>query len=261
MLNHVVILGGTARNEARIRKALGEGGPHVSRTPESQPLAPGACAILNADASGDLIDAASILCGRNAATLGLLSEAIDCREGLVQGSSMRLVEHAGRFAGGLGLGAEDKLALERAALLRDIGKLRILNEVLLKPDLLSYDEWAVIQRHPHFGADLVAEIEGFQDIEAVIRCHHESYDGDGYPERLEGEQIPFLARALKILDVYCAMTSPRHYRTGTASHKEAVAHIRAERGKHFDPELANVFLDAKIGTVPAAPRRRKSSAK
>ena len=258
MLNHVVMLGGTARNEARVRRALGDAGPQLSRTAESQPLAPGVCAVLPEDASSALIEAASILCGRNLAVLALLSEAIDCREGLVRGSSMRLVEHAGRFAEVLGLGAEDRLSLERAALLRDIGKLRILNDVLLKPDLLTYDEWAVIQRHPHFGADLVAEIEGFQDIEAVVRCHHESYDGDGYPERLEGEQIPFLARALKIIDVYCAMTSPRHYRTGTASHKEAVAHIRDERGKHFDPELADVFLKAKVGIAPVAPRKGKA---
>jgi putative two-component system response regulator len=87
----------------------------------------------------------------------------------------------------------------------------------------------------------------FQDIEDIVRCHHECFDGDGYPNGIEGEAIPYLARIMKILDVYCAMTSPRIYREGHATHTDAIAHLREEAGKHFDPVLTKAFIAGKVG--------------
>ena len=93
-------------------------------------------------------------------------------------------------------------------------------------------------------------LDGFQDTADIVRRHHECYDGDGYPDRLEGDAIPYLARVVKVIDVYCAMTSPRHYREGQASHDEALEHIKSEHGKHFDPELVDVFLKDDLGVPP-----------
>jgi len=186
---------------------------------------------------------------RSEGLLHLLAEAIDCRESFKPGSSHRVVDHAARFAKALGLDEDQRLLLERGALLRDIGKLKIPNEVLLKDGLLTYDEWKLIQEHTSIGADLVCDMVGLEGIEEIVRCYHECFDGNGYPDKLEGDAISYLARVLKIIDVYCAMTSPRAYRSGTSSKKDALGHLKSEGGKHFDPELVEVFLEKKIGTV------------
>lgn len=180
-------------------------------------------------------------------TLSLLAHALDCREGFPEGSSWRVMEHANRFADALNLSTKDRIILARAALLRDVGKVLIPNQVLLKDGVLNYEEWTLIQRHSHLGADLLAATNAFADIADVVRHHHESSDGDGYPLGIEGEAIPLLSRILKIIDVYCAMTSPRHYRVGHASHEEALHHLLAEQGKHFDGELVDVFIQQKVG--------------
>ena len=183
---------------------------------------------------GAAVAAALTLAEWNEELLQLLASAMDSREGFAPGNSMRLMDFSGRFAQALGLSAEDRLTLERGALVRDIGKIRIPNEVLLKAGVLTYDEWRLLQEHPHQGAEMLAQIPALRDTADIVQNHHECYDGDGYPDGLEGEAIPYLARIMKVLDVYCAMTSKRHYRKGFATHQEAVEHLRSERGKHFD---------------------------
>lgn len=193
------------------------------------------------------LHAAVVFAQRHEAILHLLAEAIDCREQFQPGSSRRVVEHAARFAEAVGLSADERITLERGALLRDIGKLRIANDVLLKDSLLTYDEWKLIYSHPGIGADLVAETDGLVEIQDIVRFHHECWDGTGYPSELEGEAIPKLARMVKIIDVYCAMTSPRMYRDTVATKDQAFEHLCEERGKHFDPELADAFVDGDVG--------------
>jgi putative two-component system response regulator len=183
--------------------------------------------------------------------LHLLAEAIDCREDLTSGSSRRVRDHATRFAQALSLSARDRGTLERGALLRDIGKLRISNCVLLKFDLLTHAEWDTIHQHTHLGGDLVKKVPGLADIEGIVRRHHECWDGTGYPDGLEGNAIPYLAQIMRILDVYCAMTSRRLYRKGVHSHKDAIAHLKSEAGKQFNPELVKVFVSAKVGKTSA----------
>jgi putative two-component system response regulator len=201
---------------------------------------------------GAALDAALILGTRNEELLRLFAEAVDCREGFAPGSSVCVMEHAARFARALGLSPDDQLTLERGALLRDLGKMRIPNAVLLKAGALTYDEWSLVQQHPHLGAELALGTSALKDTAAIVRNHHECYDGDGYPDGLERDAIPYLARIVKILDVYCAMTSPRHYRKGYSSHEETVEYLRTERGKHFDPDLVDVFISAHIGQAPAS---------
>jgi len=173
--------------------------------------------------------------------LELIGLAIDAREQLPEGSAKRARDHATRFAIALGLTTDQRLALERGALIHGIGKLRIPNDVLLKKAVLSYDEWVLLQSHTTLGADLVRQFESLRDTEEIVRWHHCCYDGTGYPEALEGENIPFLARVTKIIDVYCSMTSPRHYRKGYSSHEEAIEYLKSESGKHFDPDIAEAF--------------------
>ena len=198
----------------------------------------------------DVLEAAIGLALRYDELLYLLADVVDSQEGVAPGTSRRVQEHAARFAAALGLPPEDHLALTRAALLRGIGMLKVPVDVRFKKEMLTYDEWALLQAHPKLGADMVANMDALKDTGPVIRTHHECYDGTGYPDGLEGEHIPRLGRMMKILDVYCAMTSPRHYREGHATHEQAVKHLKSERGKHFDPELVDVFVKTGVGQTP-----------
>lgn len=202
-------------------------------------------ALMTGDETADLA-AAVEMAERHTGLLLLIAEAIDCREGLSPGTSRRVMEHAARFGEALKLEPADRIRLERSALLRGIGKFKVPNSVLLKDGLLTYDEWALIQDHPALGAELVSGSPDLAELAPVIRGYHECYDGTGYPDKLEGDAIPKLARIVRLLDVYCAMTSPRPYRTGAASKEDALDHLKNERGKHFDPELVDAFLDKNI---------------
>ena len=222
---------------------------------ERPPLPPGVSAII-ADAA--CVDLALPLLLEQAESmtslLELLGVAIDAREQFILGSSKRVRDHATRLAVALGLGASERSCLERAALVRDIGKLRISNEVLLKKSVLTYDEWSLLQAHTVLGAELVGGIPALADTADIVRRHHCCYDGTGYPDGLEADAIPFLARAMKVLDVYCAMTSPRHYRKGVTTHDDAVAYLLSERGKHFDPAVVDAFIEANVGETSPAER-------
>ena len=177
----------------------------------------------------------------------LIAEAVDCRESIPAGSAARLLEHATRFAEALGLDDEATSLLERATLLRAIGKTRLSNEILLKKSVLDYDEWLALKQYPVFGAELLEEWDLHADAAPIVHAHQESYDGTGYPDGLEKDAIPLLARMLRIIVVYCAMTSPRHYRTTVTGHDEAIAYFTEERGQHFDPELVDVFIAHQVG--------------
>lgn len=218
----------------------------VTAKPGSLPPATAAVALSAEDVAAGLKGAIA-LGARHEAVLSLLAQSLDAREDFKPGSSERVKEHATRFAKALNLDAEDQLKLERAALLRDIGKMTVPTKVLLKDSLLTYDDWDQLRRHTHAGGDILEKTGGFEDIAEIVRRHHCCYDGTGYPDGLEGEQIPRLGRALKVLDVFCAMTSPRHYRKGQSTAGEAVAHLKEERGKHFDPELVDLFIEAAVG--------------
>jgi response regulator RpfG family c-di-GMP phosphodiesterase len=228
------------------KKAAGDN-MEVVRIEKDGLLPPGAATVVGGAEDADVIGAfATSLGKRQEELLELIGHAIDSREDLAQGSSLRVKNHATRFAHALGLSAADQLILERGALLRDIGKLKIRNEVLLKYTLLTHEEWQTLQRHTHFGGDLVKRTEGLRDIEDIVRRHHECFDGTGYPDGLEADAIPILAQAIRILDVFCAMTSARHYRQSTFTVDEALDHIKSESGKHFHPELAKVFIEGDV---------------
>ncbi|HPO15828.1 MAG TPA: HD domain-containing phosphohydrolase [Candidatus Hydrogenedentes bacterium] len=194
-----------------------------------------------------VLNAARAIGEEHEGILNLLACAIDCREGITPGASERVRDHAARFARALNLSPDDQLLLERGALLRDVGKIKVPNEVLLKHGVLTYDEWLLLQAHSTLGAELLREQGVCPDVLEIVHYHHECYDGDGYPDHLEKEAIPYFARIMKIVDVYCAMTSPRHYRAHQSSHKDALLFLNSERGKHFDPQLIDVFVASEVG--------------
>lgn len=247
MLKRIVVAGVDEKDHKALEKGVKKLDVQLVDVDPPEELPNFTDSLLHHGAAQDALHLAVQQAERNETLLYLLAEAVDCRESFKPKSSYRVVEHAARFAKALELTDERRVLLERGALLRDIGKLKIQNEVLLKEGLLAYDEWTGIQDHTNIGADLVRDMPGFEGLEDIIRCHHECYDGDGYPNKLEGDAIPYLARAVKIIDVYCAMTSPRNYRSGTATKDDALAHLKNERGKHFDPELVDVFLEKSVG--------------
>ncbi len=247
MLRRIGVLGGDAATQASLDTLCGKNDCELLDLAGVDHIPPGVAAIAGAGDPDVAAEGALQMARRSENMLYLLAEAIDCREDKAPGSSHRLMQHATRFAEALHLSNSDRSALERASLVHDIGKLKIPNGVLLKISGLTYDEWTLLQQHTVIGADMVREMDLFQDIEDIVRCHHECFDGDGYPNGIEGEAIPYLARIMKILDVYNAMTSPRIYREGHATHKDAIAHLREESGKHFDPDLTKAFIAGKIG--------------
>lgn len=191
------------------------------------------------------IEAAQTIATRHAATLEVLADALDARHVGSERASRRVMDLSFRIGRRLGMSDDILIELARGALLRDIGKMRVPNSVLLKDGLLSYDEWSLIQDHTSLGAQLAAATPGLEDIAAIARSHHECFDGTGYPDKLEGQRIPLAARIVRVADVYVAMRSPRPYRTSVASDDEAIEHIREEREKHFDPEVVDAFLEVR----------------
>lgn len=252
MLKRIVVLGDARADE--FAQAARDRGAEVVTVASDRPVPAGSSAVVVPDGQWTAgLDAALKMASWNEQLLLLLAQAIDCREEFQPGSSLRVWEHAVRFGEALGLSSDDRLTLERGALVRDIGKLRIPNEILLKDAILTYDEWEAIRQHPAQGAAMVREMDVLADTAEVVHYHHECFDGSGYPEGLEGDAIPPLARAMKILDVYCAMTSRRHYRPGLSSTREALEHLQAEAGTRFDPEMVRIFVERVVPTFESVP--------
>src|SRR5690606_37389455 len=127
-----------------------------------------------------------------------------------------------------------------AAVLHDVGKIGVPDSVLCKPGRLTELEFQSIVAHAGIGADIVASMEFPEPVDAVVRCHHEHWDGSGYPAALSGEQIPRLARILTVVDCFDALVSERPYRK-PLSIEQAADLMRQQRRKIFDPEVLDVF--------------------
>lgn len=173
-------------------------------------------------------------------TLISLSSALDVRDRETQGHSVRvgkLTFHLGKH---LGLPTEQLKSLERGALLHDIGKIGISDNILRKPGPLDEDEWHAMRQHPDIGARIVEGIPFLQDAIPIIRYHQERWDGSGYPIGLKGEEIPLQARVFAVADVFDALTSTRPYRQRVTIN-EAVEYLRNKAGKDFDPKVVEVL--------------------
>jgi HD-GYP domain-containing protein (c-di-GMP phosphodiesterase class II) len=250
MRMRVAVVTSTEGETSALTEGLANAGVDAVHVREGTTLPPGTAGILGRpEDRAVVIKASAALGSMQQELLEWIAHAIDSREELEPGSSLRVMDHASRFGKELGLSAEEQFTLERGALLRDIGKLKIPNSVLLKYTLLTHDEWLTIQRHTHIGGDLAKGTQALADIEPIVRWHHECWDGTGYPDGLEGDAIPRLAHIVRIVDVYCAMTGKRHYRKTIATPDEAIQHLRSESGKHFAPDLVEAFLDMGVGNA------------
>lgn len=156
--------------------------------------------------------------------------------------SIRTVSWSRSTARHLGLDEEEVEIIGWAALLHDIGKLGIPKSILHKPGPLTKQEWKVIKLHPKLGARLLDHIQSLARVKAIILAHHEHVGGSGYPQGLIGESIPIGARIVAVVDAYTAMTEEHAYRPAM-THEQTVQEIRNCSGTHFDPLVANAFLD------------------
>lgn len=173
-------------------------------------------------------------------TLTSLMSALDARDRETEGHSMRVSRLTCLLAEEIGLSGPQRKAIERGALLHDIGKIGISDRVLHKPGKLTDDEWKTMRIHPDIGARIVEGIPFLQDSLSVIRYHHERWDGSGYPIGLKGEEIPIQARIFAVADVFDALTSKRSYRS-KSSPEEAIAYIKEQSGRLFDPSIVEAL--------------------
>ena len=168
-------------------------------------------------------------------------DSIESKDHYTQGHCQRVAFFACVLADSSGMNSRSLFWFRLGALLHDIGKIIVPTEVLNKAGDLTDEEWAIMKRHPEAGLELVADIDFPGDVRAIIRNHHERWDGTGYPDGLAGEEIPFAARILCVADVYDALTTARSYRD-SLSHGRAADVMRASKGQ-FDPHLLEMFLD------------------
>ncbi len=173
-------------------------------------------------------------------TLEGWARALELRDAETEGHSRRVVELAERLGRGMSLSDYDLMQLHRGALLHDIGKVGIPDEILRKPGPLTPDEWQIMQRHPTYAFELLSPIKFLQPALDVPYCHHERWDGSGYPRGLKGDQIPLPARIFALVDVWDALLSDRPYRKAWTVERVR-AYIRGQSGIEFDPRVVQAF--------------------
>ena len=186
------------------------------------------------------------------ATIEGWSRALDLRDQETEGHCRRVTELTVRLAHALGFDDEALVHVRRGALLHDIGKMGIPDGILLKPGPLTDDEWIFMRRHPVMARDMLWPVEFLRRALDIPYCHHEKWDGTGYPCGLSGEEIPLSARLFAIVDVWDALCSDRPYRSAWPVAR-VLDHVRGLSGTHFDPKIVRLFLamiegEAEMGT-------------
>jgi putative two-component system response regulator len=175
----------------------------------------------------------------------VLGEAIDAKDPYTRGHSDRVRQMSLQIARSLGFSEERMEILEYGALLHDIGKIGIKDEILRKPGALSGEEYQTIREHPLIGVKIVEGIEFFKDKIPMIRNHHEQFDGKGYPDGLAGEAIPLEARIIAVPDAFDAMASLRPHQK-TRDLEAILLEMEQNKGRQFDPRILEIFLRERI---------------
>jgi len=176
------------------------------------------------------------------ATIEGWSRALDLRDKETEGHTQRVAKASMNLAQAMGVNDAELVHVRRGALLHDIGKMGIPDSILLKPGKLTGEEWAIMYQHPIYAYKMLSPIGYLKPALDVPYCHHEKWDGTGYPRGLKGEQIPLAARIFAVVDVWDALTSERPYRKAW-SPAQAFEYIREQSGRHFDPKVVEVFLE------------------
>jgi len=175
------------------------------------------------------------------ATIEGWSRAMDLRDHETEGHSQRVAGLALELGRVLGLPEDRWVHFRRGALLHDLGKMGVPDAILQKAGPLAGEEWTIMRRHPTLAYEMLAPIQYLLPALEIPYCHHEKWDGTGYPRGLKGEQIPLAARIFAVIDVYDALTSDRPYRAAWSDEK-AREHVLAQSGTHFEPRVAEAFL-------------------
>ncbi len=176
-----------------------------------------------------------------------LMAATESKDVYTAGHNLRVTLYAMQIAQELQLPPDQLRALSQGSIIHDIGKLDIPDEILNKPGRLTEEERSIIEQHPARGYEMCRRLGFMKEELEIIRSHHEKWNGEGYPDRLAGEQIPRLARIVAVADVYDALTSDRAYRQAM-SHEQAMAILRENRGTHFDPKCLDAWEQAVEGS-------------
>ena len=200
-----------------------------------------AIAIDNARLFGELQQSHTDLILAYDATIEGWSRALELRDKETEGHTERVAEMTLRLARAFGFSEDEIVHIRRGALLHDIGKMAIPDAILLKPGKLTDEEMALMREHPRRAYEMLLPIAYLRPALDIPYCHHEKWDGTGYPRGLKGEEIPLAARLFAVADVYDALTSDRPYRPAW-SPDEAREYIRQQAGKCFDPRVVEVFL-------------------
>jgi putative nucleotidyltransferase with HDIG domain len=189
------------------------------------------------------------------ATIEGWSHALDLRDRETEGHTHRVTELTVDLARAYGFSGRDLIYIRWGALLHDIGKMGVPDRILLKEGPLTEDEWKVMRQHPVYAHEMLRTIQYLRPALDIPYCHHEKWDGSGYPRGLKGEEIPLLARLFTVVDVWDALTSNRPYRTAW-SREKTLAHIQEGVYKHFDPHVVEVFMkvmEEKYDPIPGLP--------
>src|SRR5258706_5629670 len=202
-----------------------------------------AIAISSAEVFNNLLRSNIQLSQAYESTIEGWSHALDLRDRETEGHTLRVTEMTLNLAmtSGIGVGDDQLVHMRRGALLHDIGKMGIPDTILLKPGPLTDEEIQVMRKHPVYAYEMLSSIEYLRPALDIPYCHHEKWDGSGYPRGLRGEEIPFAARLFAIVDVWDALCSDRPYRKGWSESK-ALEYILEQRGAYFEPTVVDMFV-------------------
>lgn len=175
------------------------------------------------------------------ATIAGWSHALDLRDKETEGHSQRVTQLTLKLSEAFGMTPEELIHIRRGALLHDIGKLGVPDSILHKPGKLDEAEWEIMRKHPRHAYDMLFPIDYLHPALDIPYCHHEKWDGTGYPRGLKGEEIPMSARIFAIADVWDALTTDRPYRPAL-SEEYATNYVQEQSGRHFDPQVVELFL-------------------
>ena len=175
------------------------------------------------------------------ATIEGWSHAMDLRDHETEGHSQRVMELTVKLAKAYGLDDEALHQIRRGAILHDMGKIGVPDAILHKQATLTDAEWEIMRKHPQFAYDMLHPIEYLRPALDIPYCHHERWDGTGYPRKLSKTEIPLAARLFAVVDVWDALTSDRPYRPAWKE-ADALKYIREQSGKHFDPQAVETFF-------------------
>jgi putative nucleotidyltransferase with HDIG domain len=177
-------------------------------------------------------------------TLEALVNALDARDQETKGHSLRVSRYMMDIAREIGVveGTQDWIDMQRGSLLHDVGKIGVSDSILLKPGKLTDEEWTSMRQHPEIGFNMLKQVKFLQGAAEIILCHHERWDGRGYPRALHEEEIPLGARIFTVVDTFDSMTSDRPYRKALRT-IDALNEIMKYSGTQFDPRVVEAFLD------------------